>query len=243
MAVLVFNTIQTMIFDRLQAPEPGGVDSPFTSAQSARHINEAYRDIWEIAGGQMVRAAHATLWATDVTLPAAGFLTSALTSIAAFEHVFASTVIGSIGEMVTNADTKLDPVEEDEIHYMRQNQTLFGSYARPKMYCVNRNHTVTPADVNKLRIDVWPVPSGTWYIPAHYVPQFTDIDSSTTTTPALNDLESSLIPLLAAKRMAPLAGRVEFVPGIDADLALRIEATGNRKFEALMHARQEAQGG
>lgn len=238
MAVLTYSQISDLALDRIQANVT--TDAPFTSAQIARHINDAYADVFEIAGGQLTRAAHATVWVTDATLPASGFMTSTLTSIGEVIEVFASTTSGSTGDIMTNSDVTLDPVELEEILFMRQNQTAFGLYARPKIYSVTRNFTTTVADVNKIRIDVWPATtSPVQYIPAHYKPQFTDIDSATVTTPSVNDLESRDIALLTAARLAPLAGRAEFVPGILADVSQRTQAALARKLEAMLHPRQE----
>ena len=238
MAVLTFNNISDLALDRIQANV--STDAPFTAAQIARQINDAYADIWEVAGGQLVRAAHATVWVTDASLPASGFMTSTLTTIGEFIEVFASATSGSTGDVMTNSDVTLDPVELEEVLFMRQNQTAFGLYTRPKIYSVTRNFTTTVADVNKVRIDIWPgTTSPTQYIPVHYKPQFTDIDASTVTTPSVNDIESRDIALLAAARMAPLAGRAEFVPGILADLSARTQAALARKIEAMLHPRQE----
>ena len=237
MSVLTYTQISDLALDRIQANV--STDAPFTSAQIARYINDAYRDVWEISGGQIVRAAHATVWASDATLPATGILTSTLTTIGSFEHVFNSTVEASTGEAVTNADDPVEPVEKDKIIFMQKHQSLYGSYTDPKMYAVERNFTTVVADVNKVRILVWPAVASR-YIPVHYVPQFTDIDASTVTTPSVNDLESADIYLLAAARMAPRAGRAEFVPDILADISMRTQLALARKLEALLHARQEA---
>jgi hypothetical protein len=129
-------------------------------------------------------------------------------------------------------------VDISEIEWYRENQTHLGSYTKPKLYAVTRNYTTTVADVNKIRLDVWPGVTGI-YLPIHYIPQFTAIDSATVTTPAVNDIESRDIGLLAASRMAQLMGRHELVPGILADISQRTAEGLERKMASLMHGRQD----
>lgn len=237
MSVLTYSQIVALIFDRIQGGDPAGTDPPFTTTETARHVNDAYADIWEISGGAIKRVASATAWATSPTSGTSGINTSLLTDIGEIKEVFSSTTLASTGD-VAAGDKRLDPVDASEILWYRENQTHIGSYNHPVMYSVTRNYTTTVADVNKLQLDVWPGVSGI-YLPVHYVPQFAEIDSATVTTPAVNDIESRDIALLAASRMAPLIGRNELVPGILADLSQRTAEALERKISALMYGRAD----
>jgi hypothetical protein len=79
-----------------------------------------------------------------------------------------------------------------------------------------------------------------FYFPIEYVPQFTEIDSATVTTPDVNDLESRDIGLICAARIAPLVGRASLVPSILADVSSRTAAALDRKFRAMLDGKQDA---
>lgn len=78
------------------------------------------------------------------------------------------------------------------------------------------------------------------YLPTQYAAQFAPIDSATVTTPDVNDLESRDIALLAAARIAPLAGRAELVPSILADLSANTQAALARMIRAMLDAKHDA---
>lgn len=237
MATLTLSALQTLALDRIQANV--STDLPFTTAEQIRFINDAYADVWEISGGALARATGSTVWATQPTSASTnGIFTSSLTTIAEIREVFASTSSSSTGD-VDAGDTLLNPVDLSEVLFMRANATHFGGYAKPKIYAVTRNHTTTPGDVNKLRLDIWPDIVADIYLPVHYVPQFTDLDASTVTTPAVNDIESRDIGLLAASRMAPLIGRAELVPSILADISERTRLGLARKLTAMLDAKAD----
>ena len=237
MAVLTFSELSDLALDRIQANV--STDAAFTSAEIARHLNEAYADVWEISGGQLKRSTGGTVWATQPTSASTnGIFTSLVTDVGEVREVFASTTSGSTGD-VDDGDTLLTPVDLSEVLFMRANATHFGGYTKPKIYAITRNFTTTVADVNKVRMDIWPDIVASLYLPVHYVPQFTSIDASTVTTPAVNDIESRDIALLAASRMAPLAGRAELVPSILADISQRTAAALERKLTALIHGKQD----
>jgi hypothetical protein len=124
----------------------------------------------------------------------------------------------------------------DEIAFWRT-RSGFGSYSIPKIYAVTRQATTTPAQVGILRLDYYPGTTA-YYFPMQYVPQFTQIDASTVTTPDVNDLESRDIGLLAAARLAQVIGRAELVPGILGDVSNRTAAALKRKMEAMVSASQ-----
>lgn len=227
MAVLTYSEISDLALDRIQANV--STDAPFTAAQIARHLNDAYADVWEISGGSIKRVASATAWAVAQSADTTGKATGILTDINEVLHVWQTVTSGSTGGGST--DKELDRVDLSEIEWLRSNGTAFGGYAVPKVYAVTRLGTTTPADVNKHVLDYWPGVSGL-YFPMHYVPQFTPIDSATVTTPDVNDVESRDIAYIAAVRMAQLIGRPELVPGLVMDISERNRHIVIRKDES-----------
>lgn len=234
MAVLIYSEISDLFLDDLQANV--ATDAPFTAAEIARALNDAYALIWEASGGAPIRATAGTLWNEAPTADTKGILTGKLTSVEEITHLYVSADVGSVGDSA--ADAELERAELSEIIWRRRNTAGLGTYGTPKLYALVRTHTVTPADVNKLRCEFWPAKSGV-YLPAEYVPQFTAIDSATVTTPAVNDLESRDIAHLAALMKAPLVGRAELAPGIAALLSERTQARLERKLSALMEGKQD----
>lgn len=221
------------MLDRCQANV--AIDPPATTAEQERLINEAYADVYHISGGGIKRIAHGTAW-TETKLDATGFLSGKITDISRITTVYRSVTVGSTGAV---GDTPLDPVDSGHLAWLR-GQVGMGTYSVPKVYSLRRLDTTTPADVNKLVLDYWPQsPAVNTYLPIHYIPQFTILDSVTVTTPNVNDLESRDIALLAAARLAPLIGRAELVPSILADVSQRTAAALERKMKAMLSAEQD----
>lgn len=233
MAILVFSEISSLAQDRAQVNV--ATDAPLSAAEIARFINDAYSDVWEISGGSVKRVAGATAWATQPTADATGVSLGILTDIDEVIDLWATTTSASTGG--GSGDVPLDRVEQAYIMHMRA-ASGYGSYTTPQVYALSKLATVTPADVNKMRLDVFPGASGI-YFPIHYVPQFSPIDSATVTTPDVNDLESRDIALLAAARIAPLVGRAELVPSILADVSQRTQEAIERKMSALLYGKQD----
>lgn len=225
MSVLTVTEIRTLALERLQANVD--VDPPFDDTQILGHINDAYADVWEIWGGALKRVAGATLWTPQPAVDLGGTFTSVLTDIDDVREVFYSITPGSVGDVVAG-DTVLEPTTYSTIMRIRENQGMFGSYARPMLYAIGPGFSTVPADANKLQLDVWPGKIGANF-PTHYVPQFTLLDYVTVTVPSVNDLASRDIGLLAAVRMGPLSGRAELVPGIMADVSQRTQEGIARK--------------
>jgi len=152
--------------------------------------------------------------------------------------ILSAAASGSSASLATfyriRSSIELEPAELAEIEYLR-NQSGLGTYAVPKLYAVSRFSTPTGADVNKLRIDIWPTVAGYGY-PIHYRPQFTPLDGTTYTTPEVNDLESYDIGLIAAAIMAPLSGRAELVPSILGDVSETTAKALERKFKSMLEA-------
>lgn len=231
MAVLDFAALQNLFLDRLQANV--ATDPPFSAAEIARALNDAYADVWEISGGGTKTVASATAWVSAQT--ATGVVTGLLTDINAVLHVWASTTSGSVG--VSAGDNELDKCELSMVQWLRKS-SLTGTYDRPKVYAVSRIATAVPGAVGLHRLDYWPSVTG-YYFPTEYKPQFTPIDSVTVTTPDVNDLESRDIGLIAAAQRAPLIGRAELVPSILADVSNRTSEALRRKMKALLSADQD----
>lgn len=232
MAVLAYSALQNLFLDRAGANVT--TDAPVSAAEIARFLNEAYADVWEISGGSIKSVASATAWTSAQT--ATGVVVGILTDINEVIRMWASTTSGSVG--VSTDDNELDRVELSHVQWLRKS-SLTGTYARPKVYALTRLATTTPASVGLLRLDYWPSVTG-FYFPMEYQPQFTEIDSSTVTTPDVNDLESRDIGLLAAARLAPLIGRAELVPSILADVSERTAKALERKMAALLSADQDS---
>lgn len=233
MAVLTYSQISDLVLDRVQANT--ATDAPISATEMARFINDAFAMVWEISGGSLKSVASATAWTPAQTVDTTGKLTGILTDIDEIMHCWATATSGSTGG--GSSDYELDRVELHRIEFLRRNQGL-GTYAVPKLYAVTRLTTVTPADVNKVRLDFYPGVSGL-YFPIAYVPQFTPIDSVTVTTPDVNDLESRDIALIAAMRFAPLLGRAELVPAIAMDVSEATQKALERKWSALMQGKQD----
>jgi hypothetical protein len=227
LAVLVYSEIQNLALDRAQANVT--TDAPFSSAEIARIINDAFADIWEISGGSVKRVASATAW-TSAQL-ATGIVAGILTDIGEVASLFQTTTSGSTGA-ATDAQVRL--VELDHILHLRSTAGM-GTYTVPKVAAITPMSTDTPADVQKMQLDYWPGVTG-FYFPLHYKRKFSPIDSATVTTPDVTDLESRDIGLLAGARMAQVTDRSDLVPGILADISQRTQAAIARKLEALVTA-------
>lgn len=231
MATLTYSQLSTLFLNRVQANTP--TDAPIDAATIAEHLNQAYAELWEMSGGAVKTVASATAWTSAQT--ATGVVTGILTDINEILSVWASTTSGSVG--VSSGDNLLDKAELPFIQWLRKS-FLTGTYDRPKCYAVTRLATTTPASVGLHRLDYWPSVTG-YYLATEYVPQFTPIDSSTVTTPDLNDLESRDLALLAAMDAAPLIGRAELVPGIAASITSKNGLIALRKRQALLAGDQD----
>lgn len=93
-------------------------------------------------------------------------------------------------------------------------------------------------NANRLQVGLWPAVASI-YVALEYIPQFTPIDSTTITTPAVNDLESRDIALLTALKIVPLVGRAELAPSIAMDISERTRAALDRKMAAMLHGAQD----
>lgn len=240
MAVLTYTQIQALTLDELQANVT--TDAPIdtsANAELSRAINDAYAQIWEMSGGTLTTAAHATLWTPSPATSGTQTLAGAIASIGEIVHLWVGTTSGSTG--ASSGDTLLERRELSEIQWLRANasSTVLGTYAESKLYAVSKASTTTPANVNKLTIELWPASAGTRYYPAHYIPQFTDIDASTVTTPDVNDIQSRDIAYLAAISLAPRLGRAALVPGIASKLSESTRAMLDRKVSSMVDARQD----
>lgn len=231
MAVLSFAALQNLLLDRIQANV--STDAPLSAAEIARFLNEAYADIWEISGGGVKTVASATAWTSASSMT--GVVTGLLTDIHEITRIWSSTTAASVG--VSSGDNELDRTELSMVQWLRKS-FMTGSYDRPKVYAATRLATAVPGSVGNHRLDYWPSVTG-YYFPTEYVPQFTEIDSVTVTTPDVNDLESRDIGLLAAARAAPLIGRAELVPSILADVSSRTAAALERKMKSLLSGNQD----
>ena len=234
MAVLVYSELAILAQERAGVYVSSGVDSPVDATALARFLNDAYRSIYAITGARMKTVESSTAWTSANT--ATGVVAGIPTDIEDVIRVWASTTSGSVGQSANDAE--LDRVELSVIHSMRSNPGM-PTYLVPKLYAVSRKRTDTPADVNKLQLDYWPSVTG-FYLPTQYAAQFTPIDAVTVTTPDVNDLESTDIALLAAARIAPLAGRSELVPSILADLSANTQAALARQIKAMLDSKQDA---
>lgn len=235
MAVLTYANLKNLAFDRAQVNVT--TDAPVSDTEFARFINEAYSDVWQISGGRPKTVASATAWTSANS--ATGQVTGILTDVEDIIHVWASTTSGSVG--TSAGDTELDRVELSYIMALRADGVGLPTYAAttpPKVYALSRKATTTPASVNLLQLDYWPSVTG-FFLPIMYVPQFTEIDSATVTTPDVNDLESRDIGLLCAARIAQMVQRNDLVPGILADVSMRTQAALARKMAALMDGKQD----
>ena len=233
MAVLTFTEIQNIALDRAQVNV--ATDAPFTSTEMARFINDAYADVFEASGGGVLNSTHAATWNAfggGVDGAYTGILYSIGEIIACWSALANSTNGGQ------STDDPLDRVDKAEIDVLRSAGSGLGTYATPKVYSVIRLDVTDPAALPTLRLDVWPY-SASRFHPILYIPQFTAIASAGVTTPNVSDIESRDIALLTAMKIAPLAGRAELVPSIAADVSTRTKAALDRKFSAMLDARQD----
>lgn len=234
MAVLLFSEIANLAKDCAQVNV--STDAPIDATVLARWINEAYGLVWSQSGGRFKTVASATAWTSAQT--ATGQVTGILTDVEDIRHVWASTTSGSVG--VSANDVELEKAELSEILYLRGSASAgFPTYLVPKKYAVVRKATVTPASVNLLQLEYWPSVTG-FYLPIQYVPQFTQIDSATVTTPDVNDLESYDIGYLTGAKIAVRFQRGDLVPAILADLSAGTQASIERKLTAFLDAKQDA---
>lgn len=237
MAVLVFSEISQLVKDDLQIDVT--TDPPFATAELARGINDAWAQVFELSGGRTKTANHAALWTTSPAVAGTQTMAGAITTIGEVLHVWVGTTVGSTGE--SSGDTELTKVDLSEIRWHRSNasSTVLGVYAESKLYAVSRLDTTTVADVNKVQLDVWPASAGTRYYPAHYIPQFSEIDSVTVTTPSCNDLESRDIAHLAAMAMAPRIDRADLVEAIALKVSEGTRLALDRKMSAMIDSRAD----
>ena len=238
MAVFTFSDIDTELLELLVSNV--STDIPVPAAERARAINEAYAVVFEASGGTLTPANHATLWTPSPAVTGTQTLAGALTSIGEIVHLWVGTTVGSTG--ASSGDTELERVELSQIQWLRTNSSStvgLGTYAESKLYAVSKAATTTPGNVNKFTVEVWPASAGTRYYPAHYIPQFTAIDSATVTTPDLNDLQSRDIAPLAAWFLAPRIDRNDLVPMYAMKLSESTRKALERKMSSMVDARQD----
>jgi hypothetical protein len=235
MAVLTFSDISTLALDELQANV--STDAPISAAEMARAINHAYSIIWKESGGTLTVATHATLWTPSPAVSGTQTMAGALTSIEEIIHLWVGTTVGSTG--ASTGDTELKRVELSKIQWRRSNSTGIGTYAESKEYAVSKASTTTAANVNKLTLEVWPASAGTRYYPGHYIPQFTEIDAVTVTTPDVNEIQSRDIGYMVALSFADRLGRAEFAPRIAAMISESTREMQAFKESTQYHGRQD----
>lgn len=141
----------------------------------------------------------------------------------------------------TFSPTTGTPLVKRDLQYIQGLKSAqgLGTYARPAAYSLTRMASVVPGSVGIIRIDYHPVVAG-FYLPIHYVPQFTVLDAATVTTPDVTDLESQDIYLLAAASLAPLCDRHDFIDGLMADLSDRTRQAKLTSDLAMTKAKQDA---
>lgn len=229
MAVLLFSEISDLALDRAQVNV--STDPAFTAAVIARHINDAYADIWEISGGGIISAGHSTIWETYDTsaYSTKASITARIGEIVRVYETTSSTATGSADVAVP----LLQRVEQERILYLHHGPAP--AYTSGKLYSITRIDEVDETRIPRFRLDVYPIIAGSFY-PIDYIPQRTDIDAATNTQPSCNDIESRDIALLTAARLAPLAGRHDLVPSILMDVSERTRAALDRKVRSLMDA-------
>ena len=180
--------------------------------------------------------ASATAWTNAQT--AAGVVSGILTDIRRVLRIWASTTAGSTGLSDDDSEVKIVPL--NRIQYLRSGGRVTpGSTERPLECAITPLGTTTQADIGKRRLDYWPMGSG-YYFPIEYFKQFTpiataDVDS-TSKSLDLSDLGSRLLPLLAARRKAPLIGRPDLVPAIERTMHERCTGDHARKYWPLLAA-------
>lgn len=233
MAVLLYSEIQDIALDRAQANVT--VDGPFAAAEIARHINEAWADIYEISGGGVISADHTTIWEAFDTL---AFSTKASISSRIREVVRLYPTANAAHTGGASANYKpIEKLTQERVLYLQRRGSLAALYgSAAKCFSITRIDETDETRIPRLRLDVFPL--GSTSFATDYIPQFFAIDAVTNTQPSCTDLESRDIPLLAAMRMAPLNGRAELVPSIASDVSDRTKAALEAKFRALLDARQ-----
>jgi hypothetical protein len=160
-----------------------------------------------------------------------GFTTSKVTTI---QDIIAAFQTGT-DAVPDDDDLVLDRVDYQRIQYLRQTSG-HGGYSNLKLYSLTDVATTTTADINTIRIDVWPTVSSK-LVGIHYTPQFTPL--AATETPNVNDIESRDIALLAALKIVPLVGRSELAPSIAADISERTRQALDRKIKTMMSGDQD----
>lgn len=234
MAVLTAAEIDSLALDRAQASAT--TDAPLSTAEKLRFYNDAYADVYEIAGGRIKRVASATAWTSAQT--STGIVAGILTDIQEVVAVFQTTTSGSTGGI---SDAPLRRVELERILWLRTAQG-HGVYLTPKLFAISPMATTTAADVNKVQLDYYPSGAAVtgFYFPMHYIAQFTPLTALSTEVPDVNDAESRDIALLGAARIAQVIGRSDLVPGILADVSMKTAAALDRKMRSLMAGNQDA---
>ena len=232
MPVLLYTEISDLALDRAQVNV--STDPAFSAAVIARHINDAYADVWEISGGGILSATHTTIWEAYDT-NAFSTKASITNRIGEIVRVYEATSNSVTGHSDTTLPL-LQRVEQERILYLHHGAAP--SYSETKLYSVTRIDEVDETRIPRLRLDVYPIIASRFF-PIDYIPQRTDIDSATNTQPSCTDLESRDIALLTAARLAPLAGRHDLVPSILMDVSERTRAALDRKIRSLMDASQD----
>jgi len=243
LAVIAYAEIKRRILDALVINSAANVPISFgASTEGDDAINAAYALVFEDAGGTLKADTHANIWATAA---ASGVitLTSTLTSIGEIIHLWVNDTLGATGpDTGTFFELQKAPGGVDEIQWCRANlsSTQGGVYSRPMMYAISKPSTTSPTSVNKLTAEIWPAATATYkYFPAHYIPQFTVLDSVTVTTPDVNDIQSYDIPYLAAIDLAPRIDAQHLIPGLRAKLSDTTRAALARRESSLDAARQD----
>jgi hypothetical protein len=226
-AVLTETEINALVKDRCAINV--STDVPVSTAELLRFVNEAYADVYAVAGGGLLAAKHTDAW--DDGNMNNGFTTSKLTTIEELLTVFETAT----DALPDDDDTVLDKTDLAHIQYLRSSSG-YGGYGSLKLYSATRIATTTSADINTIRLDVWPTIASK-FVGIHYVPQFTPLTAGD--EPNVNDLESRDIALLAAMKIAPLVGRAELVPSIAVDVSRRTSLALERKISAMLEGKQD----
>lgn len=234
MAVLTYSEMSTLAMKRIQGDVAN--DPPFTAADILVHMNEAYADVWQASGAAFAAVQGATIWSTNQpTTGGANVCQSTLASIEEILHVWAAD--NNTDVPGTPDWNELERVDLATI-FARGATSGIGTYSTPKVYAIARKVQAAGATTNLFTLYFWPYVAG-FYFPTIYAQQFVPLDGTAGHSPNVNDLESRDIAILAAARMAPLAGRAEFVPSILMDVSERTRAGLERRQAALMDAKQD----
>lgn len=231
MAVLVQSEISRLALTRVQGNV--STDPPFDATEIQDLINEAYADIWRASGGGTTDVVSTAAWTSTPSVGTNASFLGVLFDIEEILHVWAlltDTTGGAAG------DIELDRVDLSRIVQLRRSNV--GTYTTPKVYAVAKQKAANDAQVHRYRLETFPHIAA-YYFPIKYIQQFTPLNGTTIVTPDVNDIESRDIALWTAAKMAPLAGRAEFLESIIMDISERTRGLLERKISALLEATQD----